>query len=240
MSKRKSDSNNNRIPSTLGVAFRASLPVMAGYVVLGMGFGILLQSRGYGWWWALLMSATIYAGSMQYVAVDLLSAGAGLLSAALMTLMVNVRHLFYGVSMLERYRGGRGRPYLIFALTDETFSLVCSPALPDGVDERAYDLWVSALDQLYWVVGSVAGGLIGALLPFDTAGIEFSMTALFVVIFTEQWERERRHLPAITGVVISLACLLLFDRSNFLIPSMIGITLALFVERRWLEGGDAR
>lgn len=240
MSKMHFPFQDNQTPSAFGVAFRASLPVMAGYIVLGMGFGILLQSRGYSWWWALLMSTTIYAGSMQYVAVDLLSAGAGLLSAALMTLMVNVRHLFYGVSMLERYRGGRGRTYLIFALTDETFSLVCSPVLPEGVDERKYDLWVSALDQLYWIVGSVAGGLIGALLPFDTTGIEFSMTALFVVIFTEQWEHERRHLPAVTGVVLSLVCLLLFGASNFLIPAMIGITLALFVERRWLEGGDAR
>ncbi len=140
--------------NTLKYAFIASLPVMAGYLVLGMGFGILLQDKGYAWWWALLMSLTIYAGSMQYVAVDLLAAGATVLATAMMTVMVNVRHLFYGISMLEKYgKAGKEKNYLIFSLTDETYSLVCAPQFPDGVDERWYYLFVSLLDQLYWAVG---------------------------------------------------------------------------------------
>lgn len=222
--------------STLKYAFMASLPVMAGYVVLGMGFGILLQDKGYGWWWAVLMSLTIYAGSMQYVAVDLLSGGASLIVAALMTVMVNIRHLFYGITMLERYnKTGKRKPYLIFALTDETFSLVCSPKLPEGVEEHSYYFWVSLLDQCYWVAGSLIGGLIGASVEFDSAGIDFAMTALFVVIFVEQWEKTKQHLPAITGVVISVICRLIFGASGFLIPSMIGITVVLFAEKRWIK-----
>lgn len=175
-----------RSNKTIKHAFLASLPVMAGYVVLGMGFGILLQDKGYGWWWAILMSLTIYAGSMQYVAVDLLSGGASLIAAALMTVMVNIRHLFYGITMLDRYsKTGKEKPYLIFALTDETFSLVCSPNLPEGVEEHGYYFWVSLMDQCYWVFESFLGGLIGASVEFNSAGIDFAMTALFVVIFVE-------------------------------------------------------
>lgn len=222
--------------STLRHAFVASLPVMAGYLVLGMGFGILLQDKGYGWWWALLMSTTIYAGSMQYVAVDLLAGGASLLAAAMMTLMVNIRHLFYGISMLGRYQdAGKARPYLIFALTDETYSLVCAPHLPDGVDEKKYYLYLSLLNQCYWIIGSVAGAAAGAAFTFNSAGIDFAMTALFVVIFVEQWEKATSHLPAVTGVGISVICLLIFGPSGFLIPAMLGITAALFLEKRWLD-----
>lgn len=225
-----------RSNKTIKHAFLASLPVMAGYVVLGMGFGILLQDKGYGWWWAILMSLTIYAGSMQYVAVDLLSGGASLIAAALMTVMVNIRHLFYGITMLDRYsKTGKEKPYLIFALTDETFSLVCSPNLPEGVEEHGYYFWVSLMDQCYWVFGSFLGGLIGASVEFNSAGIDFAMTALFVVIFVEQWEKAENHLPAIIGVVISVICLLIFGASSFLIPSMIGITVALLVAQKWLK-----
>lgn len=220
--------------STARYAFKASLPVMAGYIVLGIGFGILLQSKGYSPVWALLMSLCIYAGSMQYVAVDLLTGGASLIAAALMTVMVNVRHIFYGITMLERYKNtGRKKPYLIFSLTDETFSLVCSPTLPDGVDEHQYYLYVSIFNQCYWVLGSTVGALLGELLPFSFAGIEFSMTALFVVIFVEQWEKTKQHLYALTGLLISVICLLIFGASDFLIPAMLGITVALFIEKRW-------
>lgn len=218
-------------------SFKASVPVMAGYIVLGMGFGILLQDAGYSWLWALLMSFAIYAGSMQYVTVNLLTAGASLIATALMTLMVNIRHLFYGITMIEKYKDtGASKPYLIFALTDETFSLVCSPDLPQGVDRKLYYLFVSALNQFYWIVGSIAGALIGSALTFNTAGIDFSMTALFTVIFAEQWEKAGSHIPAICGVVISVICLVVFGVSNFLIPSMIGITAAMFTGRRFLEG----
>ena len=184
--------------STLKHSFKASVPVMAGYIILGMGFGILLQSKGYGWWWAALMSITIYAGSMQYVAIDLISGGATLITTAIMTLMVNIRHLFYGITMLKKYKNtGKKKPYLIYSLTDETFSLVCSPVLPDTVDKNLYYLLVSLFDQFYWVLGSVIGGILGSAITFNTAGIDFSMTALFVVIFVDQWEKTKQHLPAV-------------------------------------------
>ena len=169
---------------TIRYAFERSLPIMAGYIVLGLGFGVLLQSKGYGAGWALVMSGLIYAGSMQYVAIDLLAGGASLISAAIMTLMVNARHLFYGISMLERYKDtGAAKPYLIFALTDETYSVVCSGGVPEGVDRKKYYFWVSLLNQLYWIAGGVAGALLGSVLPFDTTGIDFSMTALFLVVY---------------------------------------------------------
>ena len=222
--------------STLKYAFLASLPVMAGYLVLGMGFGILLQDKGYGWYWALLMSLTIYAGSMQYVAIDLLTTGATVLATAMMTVMVNIRHLFYGISMLGKYgKAGKEKPYLIFALTDETYSLVCAPDLPDNVDERLYHFSLSLMNQCYWVTGSVIGGVAGAVLPFDSTGIDFAMTALFVVIFVEQWEKAKNHLPAITGVGVSVLCRLIFGADGFLIPSMIGITAVLFLLRGMLD-----
>ena len=221
---------------TFKYAFVRSLPIMAGYIVLGLGFGVLLQSKGYGAGWALAMGGLIYAGSMQYVAIDLLAGGASLISAALMTLMVNARHLFYGISMLERYKDtGAAKPYLIFALTDETYSVVCSGDVPDGVDRKKYYFWVSLLDQFYWVVGCVAGALLGSVLPFDTTGIDFSMTALFLVVMVEQWRSTRDHTPALVGLGVSLVCLLVFGSSNFLIPSMIGITVALTLLRGTME-----
>ena len=209
---------------------------MAGYVVLGMGFGILLESKGFGFWWAGLMSLTIYAGSMQYVAVDLLSAGASLLSAALMTLILNARHLFYGLSMLEQYRPIRGlrKAYLIHGLTDETYSLVCSAQPPEGVDAGSFRFWITLLDQCYWLAGSILGGLLGQVLPFDTAGIDFAMTALFVVIFTEQWLSGKNRLSALIGVGVSAVCLLLFGPEGFLIPAMAGIALLLMALRRFM------
>ncbi len=224
--------------NTLKYAWKASLPVMAGYLVLGIGFGVLLEDKGYGWWWAALMSLTIYAGSMQYVAVDLLAGGATIVSAALMTIFVNIRHVFYGLTMLEKYNAtGREKPYLIFALTDETYSLVCSAQLPDGIDEKRYDLYISLLNQGYWVIGSVMGAVAGAVIPFLSTGIDFSMTALFVVIFVEQWEKTKQHLSAVSGIVISVLCRIVFGASSFLIPAMIGILAAMLLEKRWLEGG---
>ena len=179
------------------------------------------------------MSGLIYAGSMQYVAIDLLAGGASLISAAIMTLMVNARHLFYGISMLERYKDtGAAKPYLIFALTDETYSVVCSGGVPEGVDR-------SLLNQLYWIAGGVAGALLGSVLPFDTTGIDFSMTALFLVVMTEQWKASRDHTPALVGLGVSLVCLLVFGSSDFLIPSMVGITAALTVLRGFMQKKEA-
>ena len=218
-------------------AFPATIPVMAGYLVLGIGFGILLQSKGYSFLWAGVMSLTIYAGSVQYVAVDLLSTGAGFLSAALMTLVINARHLFYGLSMLEKYRDVKGlkKFYLIFSLTDETYSLVCTARPPKGVDSAAFYFWTSLLDQCYWLAGSVLGGLLGQVLPFDTTGVDFAMTALFVVIFTDQWLTRKNHLPALVGVGVSVVCLLPFGPDNFIIPAMVGIAAVLMLLRGRLE-----
>lgn len=214
-------------------AFVSSLPVMAGYIVLGTGFGILLQSRGYGILWSLAMSIFIYAGSMQYLAVDLISGGASLITAALTTLMVNARHLFYGVSMIDKYKDtGRYKPYLIFGLTDETYSLNCGE-LPEGVQEPGkYYFLVSLFNQCYWVAGSALGSLLGTVLPFSTEGIDFSLTALFVTVFVEQWKSIKDHIPAIIGVVCAAVCLYFFGPDKFLIPTMILITLALTAYRR--------
>lgn len=222
--------------SALRAAFPRTIPVMAGYLVLGAGYGLLLQSRGYSFLWAVLMSTTIYAGSMQYVAVDLLSSGASLLSAGLLTLMINARHLFYGLSMLEKYRPVRGvrKGYLIHALTDETYSLLCTAQPPEGVEAERFYLWVSLLNQLYWIAGSALGGLLGQALPFDTTGVDFAMTALFVVIFTDQWLGRKNHLPALIGVGVSLLSLLCFGPDRFIIPAMAGIALLLMLLRRYV------
>jgi len=219
-------------PRTAKLAFYKSLPVMAGYIVLGIGFGILLRNAGYGVLWAFAMSALIYAGSMQYVGVSLLSGGAAVITAILTTVMVNARHLFYSISMIERYRdSGKYKPYLIFALTDETYSLLCDGHVPKDADPDQYRFLVSLFDHTYWVTGCVLGSLLGSVLPFSTAGIEFSMTALFIASFTEQWLTAKDHIPALTGLLSSLLCLIVFGSERFLIPAMLLITLVLTLLR---------
>ncbi len=209
-------------------AFIKSLPVMAGYVVLAIGFGILMKEAGYGLFWSFLMSFTVYAGSMQFVAVSMLSSGASMISAALTTLMVNARHLFYGVSMIDKYKNaGKKKSYLIFALTDETYSLLCGDDYPEGEDKHWYSFFVSLFNQCYWVIGSVIGSILGSLITFNTAGIDFSMTALFVTVFVEQWLTSKNHLPALAGLFCSVACLMIFGPDGFLIPTMISITIVL-------------
>lgn len=216
---------------TAKIAFLDTLPVMTGYLFLGFGFGILMQQNGYGLPWTLAMSVFVYAGSMQYVGIGLLTGGASLLTTALTTLMVNARHLFYGISMIDAYKGtGKRKPYLIFALTDETYSLVCRDKLPEGAARNAYYLLVSAFDQCYWVIGSCLGALAGNL-PIDFTGIDFALTALFVTIFVEQWLTSRDHLPALVGVSAAVLCLLLFGADSFLIPTMILIALTLILTR---------
>lgn len=217
-------------------ALIATVPVMTGYLVLGFGFGIVLTAAGYDLLLAFAMSAFIYAGSMQYAAIGLLTGGASLLMAALTTLMVNARHLFYGVSMLDKYRGmGRIKPYLIFALTDETYSLVCQDPLPvpDG-RRRAYYLLVTLLDHGYWVLGSVLGAAVGSLVSFNTAGVDFALTALFVTVFVEQWMSEKKHAPALIGLGVTLGCLLIWGSERFLIPAMllIALLLCLYTQRK--------
>lgn len=222
--------------NVLRSTFLDTLPVMAGYVFLGMGFGILMQQNGFGFLWAMAMSLFVYAGSMQFVAVGLLSGGAGLVTTALTTLLVNARHLFYGLSMVMAYQGaGRKKPYLIFALTDETYSLVSVARPPEGVDRQSYCLMVSALDQLYWLAGTALGSLAGAWLPINFQGIDFALTALFVTIFVDQWLSAKDHFPAAAGVAATAVCLLIFGRDLFLIPSMVSIVLILSVARKGRE-----
>jgi 4-azaleucine resistance transporter AzlC len=222
-------------------AFLKSLPVMGGYVVLGMGFGILAHNAGYGVPWVLAMSLLIFAGSMQYVGIGLLQGGASVLITAVTTVMVNARHLFYSISMIGRYRDtGRYKPYLIFALTDETYSLLCDGKAPEGTDPGLFFSLVSLFNHTWWVAGSLAGALLGGVLPFSTAGIEFSMTALFIASFTEQWITMKDHLPALTGLAGTLACLLVFGPERFLIPAMLLITLVLTLLRgRTAAGKEA-
>lgn len=213
-----------------------TLPVMAGYIVLGIGFGILLKVNGYGLMWAILMSVLIYAGSAQYVGISLISGGATILTSAITILMVNARHLFYGISMINHYKGaGKRKPYLIFALTDETYSLVCNGDYPEGVDKYKYWFLISLFNQCYWITGSIIGSIAGSVLKFNTTGIEFSMTALFVTVFVEQWLSTKEHRPAIIGLIASVLCLVVFGSDKFLIPTMILIVILLTGFRGKLE-----
>lgn len=222
---------------TVKKAFTATIPVMTGYLVLAIGFGILLKTKGYGVGWSIAMSGFIYAGSMQYLAIDLLCGGASLITTAVTTLMVNARHLFYGISMVERYQNtGKKKPYLMFALTDETYSLVCSEESVKGVQEpKEYYFFVSLFNQSYWVAGSIIGSLLGNIIPFNVEGIDFALTALFVTIFVEQWLTTKNHIPALVGVFSSVACLVIFGAESFLIPTMLIIVGLLIGQKSRLE-----
>lgn len=222
--RKKGDYMNKKI---LKNAFIATLPVFAGYLVLGFGFGLILKTNGYGTFLAFIMSLCIYAGSMQYAAIGLITQGASLLTVALTTFMVNIRHLFYGISMLDKYKEtGKFKPYLIFSLTDETYSLLCDEKADIPPEKRKiYYFLVSLLDQIYWVAGSVIGALAGDIIKFDSKGIDFALTALFITIFVEQWLSSKKHFSAILGVCVSAVCLIVFGRDIFLIPTMFIITL---------------
>lgn len=207
---------------------RDTIPVIAGYIVLGMGFGIIMKANGYNIWFALAMSLFIYAGSMQYAAISLFTSGTSLLTVALTTLAVNARHLFYGISMVDKYKdAGIRKTYMIFALTDETYSLVC-----DTNQDTNYCFFVSLLNQFYWILGTVIGSVMGSKISFNTKGIDFALTALFLTVFIEQWIKNKNHFPAVTGVFISIICLIIFGQSNFLIPSMFIIATILLLNMR--------
>lgn len=205
-----------------------TIPVIAGYLVLGMGFGIIMKTNGYSIWLSLAMSLFIYAGSMQYAAIGLFTGGASMLTVALTTLAVNARHLFYGISMVDKYKNaGIKKGYLIFALTDETYSLVC-----DTQQDIGYCFQVSLLDQFYWIIGTLTGSILGSRMNFNTEGIDFALTALFLTVFVDQWLKNKRHFSAITGVLTSICCLLLFGPDRFLIPSMAIIAAILLLRMR--------
>ncbi len=223
----------NKTAAALRYAFPKTVPVMAGYLFLGAAYGILMKLNGFGLPWVFASSVLIYAGSLQYLEVSLLAGMSNPVYGFLMGLMINARHLFYGISMLGKYRDlKRFRPYLIFALTDETFSVVCSEEPPETLERELVYLWISLLDQLYWVLGSVAGVLVGGVLTIDTTGLDFVLTALFVVIFTDQWRSQKNHRPALTGVLASAGCVAVFGEEAFLLPAMALILVVLIGDYR--------
>ena len=217
----------------LRAAFPVTVPVMTGYLCLGFAYGVLMANAGYGLGWALLLSLVCYAGSMQFVTVTLLTAAFDPLSALLMSVLVNARHSFYGLSMLEKYRGtGWARPFLIFALTDETFSLVSTVEPPEGVTRRDFCFWVSLLDYAYWQIGSALGAAAGGALPFDSTGMDFALTALFVVLFLEQWRRPENRPAGLAGLGCTALSLAVFGADNLVIPAMALLLAVLLGGRR--------
>lgn len=215
-------------------AFPLTLPICVGFLFLGMSYGFLMKSSGFATIWTAAMSLFIFAGSMEFIAMNLLVASFNPIYSFLLTLLVNARHLFYGISMLERYRGmGWKKPYLVFGLCDETFSINCTAKVPDGVDRGTFYLIVTMLNQCYWVTGAITGSLLGNILTFNTEGLDFVMTALFTVMLVNQWEEKKDHRPAIAGIAASLLCLLVFGSDIFLIPTMAAIVLifALMAKR---------
>jgi len=228
----------NKRTAALQYAFPKTIPVMVGYLFLGAAYGILMKVSGYGLGWVAASSILIYAGSLQYLEVSLLMSMVNPIYAFLMGLMINARHLFYGISMLGKYRDiKRLKTYLIFGLTDETFSVLCEEQVPEELDKERVYLWVTALDHCYWVLGSVAGCLIGSMMTFDTKGLDFALTALFVVIFTDQWKGQKDHRPALVGLLASAVCVVIFGADAFIIPAMVSILAILTWDYR--RGGAA-
>ncbi len=226
----------NAKTAALKAAFPHTIPVFTGYLVLGAAYGILMNSKGFSLIWIAAASIFVYAGSMQFVAVALLAAGFDPVGAFLMTIAVNARHLFYGISMLKQYRGiGRLKPYLIFSLTDESFSILCSATPPDNIEKKWFYFFISFLDHLYWITGSLLGGILGSMLHINTKGIDFVLTALFVVILINQWDATKNHLPAIIGIVSAILCRIIFGASDFIIPSMICIIFFVTLLKKPME-----
>lgn len=217
-------------------AFPHTLPICAGFLFLGTTYGVLMSVSGFPVYHSLLASLTVFAGSMQFVLVNLLLGSFDLLQAALMTLMINARHLFYGLSLLEKYRNtGLKKLYLIFGLCDETFSINCGIDPPEGVDQGRFMLAVTLLDQTYWVIGTALGAIFGQFIRFNTEGLDFAMTAMFVAIFVDQWRKKRQYVPQILGLCIPLLCLIVFGADRFMIPAMLALLLALTALRKPLE-----
>ena len=213
--------------------FLDTVPVLTGYLFLGAGFGILLSENGYSVLWAFCMSLFVYAGSGQYLAVSLLAGHASLISSAIATLLVNARHIFYGISLIDAYKDvGKKKAYMIFALTDETYTLVTQNQAPEGLSRYQYCFLVSVFDHFYWICGCVLGALMGTYIPISFEGVEFVLTALFVTMFVEQWISTKQHLPALIGVMSTVLCLVIFGSEIFLIPSMALIAVLLTVSRK--------
>lgn len=213
----------------LKFAFLRTIPVMLGYLFLGIAFGLLLQKAGYNFLWALGISTFVYAGSIQFVLISFLGGGVSLLSAALMTLSINSRHMFYGLSFIEKFKSMKKTgAYMVFSLTDETYSLLFSTRVPEELNEKRTLFYISLLNQIYWVSGSVAGAVAGELILFDTTGIDFAMTALFVVIFVEQWISGKVHIAALLGMLCGVISLMIFGPGQFILPALLA-TIALLM-----------
>ena len=217
-------------------AFPATIPVMTGFLCLGLAYGVLMQTKGYGPLWSTLMSAVAFGGSMQYVAITLLTTAFDPLQAFLLSVMVNARHMFYGLALLDKYKGlGRVRGFLIYVLCDETFSLVSTVEPPEGVERRDFYLCISLLDYGYWVLATALGGLLGNFLTFDTTGMDFALTALFVVLLLEQWSRPENRASGVIGIVCAAVSLALIGADNMVIPAMVLILVVLLAGRRRLD-----
>lgn len=229
-----------KIFRALKCAFPHTIPIFAGFCFLGMTYGIYMKISGFAFWYPMLMSLVIYGGSLEFVAVSMLLAPYAPMQALLMTLVIQARHLFYGIAMLDKFRGmGWKKPYLIFGMCNETFSINCTAEIPEDVDRGWFYFFVTLLNQIYWVLGATAGGLVGGLIRFNTEGLDFVMTAMFVVIFLEQWRKEKRHDSAAVGMAASVVCLGIFGTENFLIPTMVCILAVLTALRRPLEQKEA-
>lgn len=224
----------------LRAAFPHTIPIMTGFLFLGMTYGIYMNVSGFSFWYPMFMSMTIFAGSMEFVTVNLLLGAFHPMQALWMTLMINARHLFYGISMLDKYKGtGFKKLYLIFGMCDESFSINYMADIPEDVDKGWFMTWVTVLNQFYWVLGATLGGIFGSFIQFNTEGLEFVMTALFVVIFLEQWLKEKNHTSAIAGLAISVLCLIFFGKEDFIIPAMLGILGVMTLLRKPLEKGGS-
>ncbi len=222
----------------LRCAFPYTIPIFAGFWFLGLTYGIYMNVSGFSFWYPMLMSLTIFAGSIEFVTVNMLLGAFNPLQALAMTLMINARHLFYGLSMLDKYKNmGLKKVYLIFGMCDESFSINYTADIPEGVDRGWFMFFVTLLNHFYWFSGSTLGGIFGSFINFNTKGLDFVMTAMFVVIFLEQWLKEKQHTSAIFGLGLSLLCLAAFGAEGFLIPSMLAILVVLTVLRRPLEKG---
>lgn len=232
---------NDKYKRAFKAAFPYTVPIFAGFWFLGLTYGIYMNVSGFSFVYPMIMSATIFAGSMEFVAVNLLLGAFDPLQTLLMTLMINARHLFYGISMLDKFKGmGLKKVYLIFGMCDESFSINYTADIPEDVDRGLFMFFVTLLNQFYWFFGSTLGGILGSLISFNTEGLDFVMTAMFVVIFLEQWLKDNNHLPAVIGTGLSLICLIAFGADYFMLPSMAAILITLTCLRKPLEkGGDS-
>lgn len=230
------DSMQNVKLKALRAAFPVTIPIMTGFLFLGMTYGIYMNVSGFSFVYPMLMSMIIFAGSVEFITVNLLLGAFNPLQAFMIALMVNARHLFYGLSMLDRFRGlGRKRWYLIYGMCDETFSINYTAHVPEGVDKGWFMVFVTLLNQIYWVTGATLGGLCGSLITFNTQGLGFVMTAMFTVIFVEQWLNDRDHTGAYVGAGVSVICLILFGADDFIIPAMLAILGVLTLLRPRIE-----